>query len=204
MAGKKGQKKSSYTPLLGNKVCELLEQGYTLTKICTYHLPQLTTDKIFSWKRTVPEFREQYRIARESGLEVLTDKILDQSTEEIRTTDRPRTEIEAELQQRKNRIDIIKFLVTKGVNKLNHELNQIVKPTTPNLVIQNYSSSTSNVPTLEDIPNQALPIAHGTTISNEVVLLDNLDNEPLESHLNQSTVNNELNQTVKVRDWSIE
>ncbi len=194
MAGRSGQKKTAYTPALGNKVCELLEQGHTLTQVCTNYLPQLTPAKVFSWKRTVPEFREQYRIARESGLEIWTDKIFDMSQETINVQGRDRQELYADMQQRKNQIDIVKFLIIKGVNKLNNETKKEIKATVPNFVIQNYA--TSNVATADKNPViEGSVKGTDSTISNGVVLLDGVDSVVTAPVIAKQTIG------VKVQDW---
>lgn len=144
MAGKKGQKRliTVYNKKTADKVLSCIESGMTLTKICKDVTPHLTPADIVAWKRTNNKFRDEYKIARESGLEVLSDIILDM-TDEVINADKTmdKMDITASIAQRRLKVDIIKFLVAKGVTRLNEtQKNGIAKSNQPSIVVQNYST----------------------------------------------------------------
>lgn len=67
---------SSYTPAIGQTICERLAKGESLRKICeTDGLPTMTS--VFRWLEKDEKFREQYARARELQADTLADEILD-------------------------------------------------------------------------------------------------------------------------------
>jgi hypothetical protein len=67
---------SSYTPEMGDKICDQLIEGMSLRKICLAEdMP--STSAVCRWLATNDTFREQYARAREAQAETLADEILD-------------------------------------------------------------------------------------------------------------------------------
>lgn len=71
-----GGRPSSYTPEIGDDICERLANGESLRRIClTPNYPRQAT--VFRWLAANEQFREQYRVAREAQADTLADEIID-------------------------------------------------------------------------------------------------------------------------------
>lgn len=67
---------SSYTPEIGDDICERLANGESLRRIClTPNYPRCAT--VFRWLASNEQFREQYVRAREAQADTLADEIID-------------------------------------------------------------------------------------------------------------------------------
>ena len=67
---------SSYTPEIGDDICERLANGESLRRIClTPNYPRQAT--VFRWLAANQQFREQYARAREAQADTLADEIID-------------------------------------------------------------------------------------------------------------------------------
>lgn len=101
---------SKYTPELADKICEKLEQGLSLKKICSApDMPQ--TAAVIRWVRKIPEFAEEYAKARKTQLELIADECLDLSDDDsndIGPDGRPNT---SAVQRHRLMIDTRKFLL---------------------------------------------------------------------------------------------
>lgn len=65
-----------YDPETGDKICDMLAQGYSLKSICEDDdMPGMTT--VFKWLRTHEEFAKLYAQAREAQADTLADEIQD-------------------------------------------------------------------------------------------------------------------------------
>jgi len=66
---------SSFTPELGDAICDRLAQGESMVQICADDaMPGLRT--VMRWAAELPEFGTEYARAREAQAEVMDDKIL--------------------------------------------------------------------------------------------------------------------------------
>ena len=82
--GKKGGAKapalrgrpSKYTKEIGDEICDLIAQGYSLRRVreTLPSCPDLKT--VFAWFRTQPEFLQQYTRAKEDAADLLVDQML--------------------------------------------------------------------------------------------------------------------------------
>lgn len=64
---------TDYTQELGDELCEMISLGSNFNKICKIEgVPSHET--IYRWLRTIPEFRENYDIAREERAHSRFDK----------------------------------------------------------------------------------------------------------------------------------
>lgn len=71
-----GGRPSSFTPEIGDDICERLANGESLRRIClTPNYPRQAT--VFRWLAANQEFREQYARAREAQADTLADEIID-------------------------------------------------------------------------------------------------------------------------------
>jgi hypothetical protein len=110
MAEKKAPKKrgrpSEYTPEAAEKVCDLLQTGLSLRKICeSPDMPDRST--FFRWMREHEDLRNHYVYAREIGAEVRFDEM-----EELAATATPET-----VQVVKLQIDTRKWSLAKQMPK---------------------------------------------------------------------------------------
>lgn len=72
----KGGRPTLYTPENAEKICELIEQGFSLRHIeCEENMPEKTT--IMRWCRKHPEFCKQYTRAKVRQAEAFAEEILD-------------------------------------------------------------------------------------------------------------------------------
>ena len=73
---------TAYTQDIADLICERLVDGESLRAICQdENLPHRKT--VVRWKNTNPEFREQYRVAREDQAELWADEIMDIADEYV-------------------------------------------------------------------------------------------------------------------------
>jgi len=67
---------SDFTPELAISICEKLSSGHSLRSICKLDdMPSANT--VLRWVFTYPEFRDQYKLARNIQAEIIADEILD-------------------------------------------------------------------------------------------------------------------------------
>jgi len=67
---------TTYTPEIGDKICERLADGESLRKICASDdMPNKAT--VFRWLAGNATFRDQYACAREVQADTLADEIVD-------------------------------------------------------------------------------------------------------------------------------
>lgn len=121
---------STYTPEVGQLICDKLEEGMSLRAISRLHkedgVPNIKT--ILRWLRVWPEFKEQYDIARKSQLELIADELLeiadDDSLDVDPATGKPNNAV---VTRDRLRVDTRKFLLvslmpdkygTKTVNEI--------------------------------------------------------------------------------------
>jgi hypothetical protein len=76
-----------YTPELGQRICDLIAEGQTVSAICAvpqntppelwdeWHMPKAST--VYYWLNQYPDFLEKYARAREIQTEIRNDEILD-------------------------------------------------------------------------------------------------------------------------------
>ena len=69
---------STYTKEIADRICLLLEEGKSLNAICKEDgMPKTST--VRNWVRRIPEFAEQYTLARKNQLEYWADQMIDLS-----------------------------------------------------------------------------------------------------------------------------
>lgn len=68
---------SKYTKELGDKVCDLLEKGWSLRRICETVEGMPHRETVLDWCDARPEFSDQYARSRQRGYEYHADEILD-------------------------------------------------------------------------------------------------------------------------------
>lgn len=78
----KDHPQSTYTDAIAEKICSLLESGWTLNRICKEVEGMPNASTVRNWVRKIPEFAEQYALARKSQLEYIADEILDLSDDD--------------------------------------------------------------------------------------------------------------------------
>jgi hypothetical protein len=67
---------SDYTPEIAEAICERLSLGDSLREVCKDDsMPARST--VFRWIGKHPEFSDQYAKAKEAGVEVLADELID-------------------------------------------------------------------------------------------------------------------------------
>lgn len=71
-----GGRPSIYSPELAEKILAQLAVGKSLRTICKQKgIPSVQT--VLKWRRTIPEFAEQYELAREDRAEYLMEELFD-------------------------------------------------------------------------------------------------------------------------------
>ena len=71
-----GGRPTDYTQDKADKICAMLSEGMSLRTVCKDdELP--STQTVFSWLRTYPEFLDQYTRAKQESADALTDEMLD-------------------------------------------------------------------------------------------------------------------------------
>jgi len=77
----KDHPRSGYTEEIAEKICGLLEAGWSLNRICKEEgMPGAAT--VRNWVRKIPEFAEAYTLARKNQLEYWADEIVDLSDDD--------------------------------------------------------------------------------------------------------------------------
>lgn len=65
---------SKYTPELGQKICDMVASRISIWRICAMDdMP--SEDTLYRWKRTIPEFSENFARAREHRADARQDRI---------------------------------------------------------------------------------------------------------------------------------
>lgn len=99
-----------YTPELAEKICELVAEGKSDREICSIEgFPKRTTFN--KWKRTIPDFANQYARAKEDLADLEAEEIKEIVDEMPPTTERGFDS--AFVQWQKNRIEARKWLMAK-------------------------------------------------------------------------------------------
>lgn len=115
-----GRPPMEYDPETGDKICDMLAQGYSLKSICEDEaMPGMTT--VFKWLRTSEEFAKLYAQAREAQADTLADEMADIADDArndwMRKTNRDGTEyyeLNGEhVQRTRLRLDTRKWIASK-------------------------------------------------------------------------------------------
>ena len=79
----KGGRPSTYTEAKAAEICRRMVEGESLRTICkSSGMPTFVT--VFNWRRTHPEFLEQYARAREDQADALAEEMLDVARSALR------------------------------------------------------------------------------------------------------------------------
>lgn len=109
-----------YDPEVGDRICDMLAQGYSLKSICEDDaMPGMTT--VFKWLRTHEGFAKLYAQAREAQADTLADEMADIADDArndwMERTDaegRVRYELNGEhVQRTRLRLDTRKWIASK-------------------------------------------------------------------------------------------
>lgn len=99
--------KTTYTKELGERICELVENGTPLSRIAQIEgMP--TAPTVYRWMRVYPEFREEYERAKRTQLEMLAEEMLEIADDE--SQDRGNS---AKVNRDRVKIDTRKFLLER-------------------------------------------------------------------------------------------
>lgn len=71
---------TTYTPEIGDRLCELIAEGLSATRACRAEGVPLRT--FYSWRRVHPEFDAQVSCAREDQADTFADQMCDIADEE--------------------------------------------------------------------------------------------------------------------------
>ena len=175
-ASKKGRKykpSTKYTKKIGQELCRLVEEGGTVSSICKKYPDVFPHNSvIWRWHREVEEFKhllnDAYRTQCYQYIDELNDLTKLQNTlsvADIKSKYRLSNpmdisnQLKLELAAIKNRIDAIKFSLSKIAPKISPELSDRPKQEvnvdiTPQILIANYSPDPSQEP-LENTPLSA-------------------------------------------------
>lgn len=113
------KKKTGRPPVFGDDIrdliCERLAKGESMKAMCEEAgMPNRTT--IFDWLAKDKVFADKYARAREAGLEILADELLEISDAPVGSTDTGATDNGA-VQKQKLQVDTRKWLLSKLVPK---------------------------------------------------------------------------------------
>ena len=136
-------KTTRYSLKLAKLICDLLEQGHTLSRICKENKAVLPTERtVYRWRRDIDAFRTMYDTARETQIYKMQDEMMDLVDSPLPDID-CKIKLNAELQQRRLKVDALKFAIAKGTGAMKDKLIHIKhsgEVSGPNIVVTNYST----------------------------------------------------------------
>jgi hypothetical protein len=118
MAGKLGMKHTrlKYSKRLAALVVDLMEQGNTLSQLCTIvserHGIELQPYTVLGWRRNHPDFKEEYELAYDSRSALWSDELYSIASAPMPLFD-DKLQLTAELQRRRLQVDVLKVLLNK-------------------------------------------------------------------------------------------
>lgn len=131
-----------YSAELADFICSKVEKGMTLTDICRKYKSKMPESKtVYQWRRTRPDFKEKYDTAYQTKLYGHLDEIMDLMDAPLPTPDEVRekygiegddvkslkTYLYAEQQNRRLKIDSLKFITSKIMPKMVPEMSDKIK-----------------------------------------------------------------------------
>ncbi len=143
-----------YSKKIAKFICDKLEEGMEITKICAKYPDMPHAKSIYRWRRKIPEFKVQYDTARQTQCYLWMDEheelskmpppsILDVMDEYGFTdTTLGKIQLNTIMNQRRERISSLKFNIAKLAPKMVPELSDkltIEHENAPNINILNYS-----------------------------------------------------------------
>lgn len=139
---RKNKKKVFYTEELGEWICEKIEEGCSVAEICRKYPKKMPDEKsIYRWKRAHPKFLDRFNIAYQTKMYKHIDELYELMNAPLPTPEALEQELgltfqnpgvcksylNAYLQQRRLKIDTLKFLTAKLAPKLVPELSDKIK-----------------------------------------------------------------------------
>jgi hypothetical protein len=113
---------TTYTPELADRICELVETGTPLSRVCKMEgFP--TAGTVYRWLRVYPEFEENYSRSKRTQLEMLAEEMLEIADDE--SQDRGNS---TKVNRDRVKIDTRKFLLERLLpekfgNKMRNEIS---------------------------------------------------------------------------------